>query len=148
MLEIAGLPSIYTLLRQRRLRWLGHVHRMEDGRIPKDLLYGELEIGERARGRPLLRYRDVCKRDMKALDIDVASWETTAADRDAWKLTLKRQLPQGESRWKATVAEKRARRKAKASEHLHTPSIFICSNCGRDCKARIGLLSHSKKCGT
>ena len=148
VLEIAGLPSIYTLLRQRRLRWLGHVHRMEDGRIPKDLLYGELEIGERARGRPLLRYRDVCKRDMKALDIDVASWETTAADRDAWKLTLKRQLPQGESRWKATVAEKRARRKAKASEHLHTPSIFICSNCGRDCKARIGLLSHSKKCGT
>ena len=55
VLEIAGLPSIYTLLRQRRLRWLGHVHRMEDGRIPKDLLYGELEMGERARGRPLLR---------------------------------------------------------------------------------------------
>ena len=26
VLEIAGLPSIYTLLRQRRLRWLGHVH--------------------------------------------------------------------------------------------------------------------------
>ena len=32
VLNIAGLPSMYTLLRQRRLRWLGHVHRMKDGR--------------------------------------------------------------------------------------------------------------------
>ena len=30
------------LLKQRRLRWLGHVVRMDDGRIPKDFLYGEL----------------------------------------------------------------------------------------------------------
>ena len=35
-------PSMYTLLRQRTLRWLGHVRRVEDGRIPKDILYGEL----------------------------------------------------------------------------------------------------------
>ena len=38
VLSRADLPSMYTLLRQRRLRWLGHVHRMEDGRIPKDIL--------------------------------------------------------------------------------------------------------------
>ena len=43
----AGLPTMYTLLRQRRLRWLGHVRRMEDGRIPKDILYGELALGRR-----------------------------------------------------------------------------------------------------
>ena len=39
VLTRAGLTSIYTLLRQRRLRWLGHVSRMDDGRIPKDILY-------------------------------------------------------------------------------------------------------------
>ena len=37
-----------------------------------------LEMGERARGCPLLRYREVCKRNMIFLDIDVTSWETTA----------------------------------------------------------------------
>ena len=42
VLSRAGIPSMYTLLRQSRLRWLGHTHRMADGRIPKDLLYGEL----------------------------------------------------------------------------------------------------------
>jgi hypothetical protein len=39
VLAKADLPYI-TLLRKRRLRWLGHIYRMEDGRIPKDILYG------------------------------------------------------------------------------------------------------------
>jgi len=37
VLEKAGIPSLYTLLKQRRIRWLGHVIWMKDGRIPKDL---------------------------------------------------------------------------------------------------------------
>ena len=69
VLSRANLPSMFTLLRQLRLRWLGHVYRMEDGRIPKDILHGELASGRRSKGRPQLRYKDVCKRDMKALDI-------------------------------------------------------------------------------
>ena len=38
---------VYTL-RERRLRCLGHVKRMEPGRIPKDILYGELTKEELA----------------------------------------------------------------------------------------------------
>ena len=38
VLERPGIPSMYTLLKQRRMRWLGYVVRMDDGRIPKDLL--------------------------------------------------------------------------------------------------------------
>ena len=38
-------------LRQSVLRWLGHVSRMKDGRIHKDLLCGELVIGKRSHGR-------------------------------------------------------------------------------------------------
>ena len=45
VLEKAGIPCLYTLLKQRRMRWLGHVTRMKDGRIPRDLLYGELVTG-------------------------------------------------------------------------------------------------------
>jgi hypothetical protein len=32
---------------------------MEDGRIPKDILYGELSIDERKKGCPKLRFKDV-----------------------------------------------------------------------------------------
>ena len=69
VLSRASLPTMYSLFRQCRLRWLGHVHRMEDGRIPKNILYGELALGRRTTGRPHLRYNDVCVRDMKAVDI-------------------------------------------------------------------------------
>ena len=96
VLTRADLPSMYTLLRKRRLRWLGHVRRMDDGRLPKDLLYGVLESGHRDLGRPILRFKDVCKRDLKALDIDEMTWESLADDRDEWRNTLHRQLKTGE----------------------------------------------------
>ncbi|CAH1266854.1 Hypp3594 [Branchiostoma lanceolatum] len=83
---------------QRRLRWLGHVRRMEDGRIPKDLLYGELISGKRRTWRPQLRFKDVCKRDLKALDIDTEHWEDLASDRSRWRCTLSSQLKSGEAR--------------------------------------------------
>ena len=52
VLSHTELPSMYTLLRQRRLRWLGHVRRMDDGRIPKDVLYGELAEEKEALDAP------------------------------------------------------------------------------------------------
>ena len=73
ILKRAGLDSIQSLLKQRRLRWLGHVRRMEDGRIPKDLLYGELVKGKRSQGRPKQCYRNVCRNDMRDCGIDVDS---------------------------------------------------------------------------
>ena len=52
VMERAGITSMYTILKQRRFRWLGHVSRVEDDRIAKDLLYGELATGKRPTGRP------------------------------------------------------------------------------------------------
>ena len=37
---------MYALLSQRRLRWRGYTGRMKDGRIPKDILYGEMVTGK------------------------------------------------------------------------------------------------------
>ena len=85
MLARTGLSSLYTVLRQRRVCWLGHVSRMPDGRIPKDLPYGELISGSRAQARPNLRFKDACKRDMKVLELDPNNWEQMAADRNKWR---------------------------------------------------------------
>ena len=121
---------------------------MNNDRIPIDLFNCELEEEDRDRWVHLLWYKDVRQRDLRALDIDVSSWETIASDRDAWKHTLKHQLPKGEEKWKGKIAEKRASRteKVKASKIPQMPTFFACPNCGRDCKACIGRLSHSKKC--
>jgi len=88
VLDQTNSRTLHSILAQRRLRWLGHVRRMDDGRIPKDLLYGELANGARGIGRPRLRFKDVCKRDLKAFQIPSTSWERIAEDRNAWKRAL------------------------------------------------------------
>ena len=125
VLERADIPSMFTLLRQRRLRWLGHVHRMEDGRIPKDLLYGELESGSRPVGRPKLRFKDVCKRDMLATGLPTGNWETHAADRGEWRSVCSRALQVGETRLKAEADERRAKRKAAAIKTASAPAASM-----------------------
>ena len=146
VLARAKLPSMYTILRQRRLRWLGHVCRMEDGRIPKDILYGELSTGKRTVGRPHLRYKDVCKRDLNALGIDTNRWETIAADRQAWKRSVNEGLKSGEAKIRQQADEKRTKRKESQHRDQQNASLFICDSCNRDCHSRLGLYSHRRRC--
>ena len=84
------------MLCQRRLRWLGHVHRVEDSRIPKDLLFGLLALGCRPVGRPALRYKGLCKRDLKLTTINPDSWEKFADDRDGWRHAVRKGVRSGE----------------------------------------------------
>ena len=95
VLSRTNLLSMFTLLRQHRLRWLRHVYHMEDGSIPKDILYGELASGRWSKSRSQLRYKDICKRDMKALDINTNTWEDLAANCMMWRSTLDQHLKTG-----------------------------------------------------
>ena len=70
---------MFTVLLQHRLRWLGHVRRIEEGRIAKYILYGELIAGKRDLGRPQLRYRDVWNQDMEVMNIDLNKREKEVA---------------------------------------------------------------------
>ena len=148
VLKQAGLPSMHALLSQRRLRWLGHVHRMQDGRIPKDVLYGELAEGSRPTGRPALRFKDVCKRDMKNADINTNTWETIAADRSAWRHAIREGSTIAEGKKTQKWSEKRERRKVRVVCDQLQPPAYVCNNCNRDCHSRIGLHSHSRRCQT
>ena len=44
-MERTKCPSLEYLLKRNQLRWIGHVVRMPDSRLPKQLLYGELSSG-------------------------------------------------------------------------------------------------------
>ena len=147
VLESAGSLSMHLMLTQRRLRWLGHVHRMEDGRIPKDMLYGQLASGHRRTGRPMLRYKDVCKRDLKLTGIGHDGWEVHASDRNNWRHITRQGVRKGEGDRTHQLEEKRARRKEKQKQQTTSvTSSHVCLRCGRDCLARIGLLSHTRRC--
>ena len=55
VLERGNLPSVITMMRKAQIQWAGHVSRMADSRIPKQLFYGQLKNGQRKIGAPRKR---------------------------------------------------------------------------------------------
>ena len=100
---------------------------------------------EKTKGRPQLRFKDVCKRDLQALGINTDSWEVAATDRDAWRHTVKVGLSLYEETQGVKVEEKRLHKKTVCLASRPT-TAFTCCKCGRDCHPRIGLYSHNSRC--
>ena len=90
ILAQANLHSMYELLSQKNLRWAGHVHRMDNTRLPKQILYSQLKEGTRGIGRPRLRFKDTFKRNLKDLKIPFGSWQSLSKDRCKWRSTIHR----------------------------------------------------------
>ena len=53
-------------IQHRRLRWLGHVGRMSDTRLPKQLLFSQIP-GHRSVGRPRLMWNEIARSDLIAV---------------------------------------------------------------------------------
>ena len=85
VLERANLPSVITMMRKAQIRWAGHVSRMADSRIPKQLFYGQLKNGQREIGASRKHNKDYFKSNLKNFNIDVTAWEKAASDRPAWR---------------------------------------------------------------
>ena len=90
---------MYFTLSQHRVRWLGNVLRMGAERIPKSLLYSELAVGKRNRGRPKLRFKDVFKRDLKSLNIRTDVLELLANDSAKRRFTVRKRLMEREQQY-------------------------------------------------
>ena len=149
VLAQARIPSMFALLSKRRLRWLGHVSRMQDGRIPKDILFGELATGSRSTGRPLFRFKDVCKRDLKARNISSGNLEALVEDRVPWRHTINEAIRTSEKRREDKVEESKARKRQKTGSVPTDPTnIFMCTTCSWVCRSKIGLYSHSRRCSS
>ena len=89
VLKRAGTDSVEALITAAQLQWAGCVRRMPDERIPKLLLYGELQQGKlRKPGGQKLRFKDVLKRHLKMSGVDVAHWEEQALDRHTWRTVV------------------------------------------------------------
>ena len=142
VLKQAGIVSMYALLEQWCLHWLGHVVRMADGWIPKDLLYGELVQGNRPRGGPQLCYKDICKWDLKALGMDLNRWETLMSEHSAWRQAVHHGLSQFEE----TLVQQAEAKRQSRNQGAGQGTDCICLQCGRDCHSRIGLLSYTRCC--
>jgi hypothetical protein len=76
-------PNIVRVIKSRRMRWAGHVARMEEGRGLYRVLVGKPE-GKRPLRRPRCRWKDNIKLDLRGIGIDGANWIRLAQDRVQW----------------------------------------------------------------
>ena len=143
VLQRANLTSIEATLSLSQLRWAGHLVRMEDSRLPKQLFYGELTKGKRGTGRPKLRYKDSLKANLKKCNIDYETWEKQAADRAKWRTTINKKVKESEQTRRKTKEDKRAAVKLRPSA-ASSDTTVACPVCSRICASNFGLRSHMK----
>jgi hypothetical protein len=79
-------PTTTETIRLNRLHWFGHVQRMEDNRIPKKVLYMNLET-TKLKGRPRNRWQDEV-RDVGRLVVG-KQWKERVYNREEWKKLLR-----------------------------------------------------------
>ena len=90
----ASIETVEAMIRKRRLRWLGHVARMDPERIPRKLLVCRLKAGKHAVGGQKLRWADAVTKDLKRCKID-KDWREVAQNRNEWNIvteTIARKL--------------------------------------------------------
>jgi hypothetical protein len=74
--------DIVRFIKTQRIKWLGHIQRMDQIRLAKRLLDWK-PMGTRPVGRPRHRWQEDVMEDLKKLKIK--NWKETAKDRKIWR---------------------------------------------------------------
>ena len=77
-------PNIVRVIKSRRMRWAGHVARMDEERGVYRVLVGKPE-GKRPLGRPRHRWVDNITMDLQEVGCGYTDWIWLAQDRDSWR---------------------------------------------------------------
>jgi len=72
------------VIKLRRIRWTGHVARLEERRGVYRVLVGKPE-GKRPLGRLRRRWEDNIKMDLQEVECGGIDWIELAQDRDRWR---------------------------------------------------------------
>jgi hypothetical protein len=139
----AGMSSMFATLSQRPLCWL--VNHLQDGRWTH---LKEHPVWQAC--RPVLRYKDVCKRGLKSCNISPADLKTASSDRSSWQTNVKTIVKQAEEDREIQRKESKSRKQQRTQTSTATTTVpttdHTCSKCGRRCSSRIGLFSHNWHC--
>jgi hypothetical protein len=80
-------PNSVRQIKSRRLRWAGHVARMEEERNVYKVLMGNPE-GKIPLGRPRRRWEDGIRMDLRERGWWSIEWIQLAQDRDRWRAVV------------------------------------------------------------
>jgi len=76
---------------------------MENHRVPKIVLYGELLTGHCDKEAPRKRYKDTLKRSLATCNINHSQWTTQATNRIDWRRTVYQVTTSFATTWRANI---------------------------------------------
>jgi hypothetical protein len=79
--DLYSSPNIIRVIKSRRMRWVGNVARMGEGRGEYRILVGRPK-GRRPLGRPRRKWEDYIKKDLQEVGWGGMDWIDMAQDRD------------------------------------------------------------------
>ena len=116
---------------------------MPDERLPKLILYGELQAGKRSHVDQKKRYKDTLKASLKDLSIPTESWEQIAQNRTKWRGHVRRGAGEYEAKRISEAEQKRAQRKARAKASPQTSLVLSATGSSELRLVSSAILEHT-----
>ena len=85
----ADMGTMDSIIRKRRLQWLGHVERMDEERMPRVLFDGRVKGKKKAFAGVRRRWVDVVRKDAESAGVRAERVPDLTADRDEWRTFMK-----------------------------------------------------------
>ena len=104
MLIKTGSESIEATLRRKRILFAGFVARLEDTRLPKCVMFGEMVGGAGCVGGQEKEWMMCFLDDLRAFGINADQWTTAARNEGEWRRTAEQGVEHFMVKW--IVAEK------------------------------------------
>jgi len=82
--DLYSSPNIVLVIKSKRMRWAGHVARMDQERGVYRVLVGK-PVGRRPLGRPRRRWVENIRMDLQEVGCGYVGWIGLAQDRDRWR---------------------------------------------------------------
>ena len=93
-------------MRRRRILFVGFVTRMENTRLPKCVMFGELVGGAGCVGGQEKEWMECFLDDLRALGINTDQWTTAAQDEGEWRKTAEKGAERFMAKWIAVEKAK------------------------------------------
>ena len=97
VLNRTHLKPLRSYLARRRLRWLGHVARMGQHRLPRQLLSSWV-YNPRPRGAPLMTFGRSISKDLQEAGVEIDGWYEVAQNRALWREVVRHLAPPDETK--------------------------------------------------
>jgi hypothetical protein len=126
LMQLYGDLDIVSFIRINRLRWIGHISRMDNNRMVYQVFANQSQ-GSRPRGRPNSRWWDCVYDDITTCKI--RNWEQRSKNREDWMRSNKEAKAHSQLRRRKITLEHEQKNFAGLNFRFFLPFLLLATRC-------------------